>query len=71
MLKSILIYLIKIYIKYISPFKLKPACRFYPTCSRYAIESLKKYGVIKGSIYSIWRVLRCNPFNKGGVDLVK
>jgi putative membrane protein insertion efficiency factor len=46
-------------------------CRFSPTCSEYAIQSIEKYGLIKGGILSIWRVLRCNPFNKGGYDPVK
>ncbi|PIV51944.1 membrane protein insertion efficiency factor YidD [Candidatus Falkowbacteria bacterium CG_4_9_14_3_um_filter_36_9] len=46
-------------------------CRFQPTCSEYAIASLGKYGLIKGGLKSIWRVLRCNPWNKGGWDPVK
>jgi putative membrane protein insertion efficiency factor len=68
--KKILIFLIKIYKKYISPL-LPNSCRFYPTCSEYAIEALSKYGVLKGSIKSAYRILRCNPFNKGGYDPVK
>jgi putative membrane protein insertion efficiency factor len=47
------------------------SCRFYPTCSQYAIDSLNKYGILKGSIKAIYRILRCNPFNKGGYDPVK
>lgn len=46
-------------------------CRFRPTCSDYAIEAVQKYGVIKGGLKAGWRVLRCNPFNSGGVDPVK
>jgi len=68
--KEILIFLIKIYKKYLSPL-LPDSCRFYPTCSEYAIEALRKYGVLRGSIKSIYRILRCNPFNKGGYDPVK
>jgi len=45
-------------------------CRFRPTCSNYAIQSIKKYGIIKGGIKTIWRLLRCNPWNKGGNDPV-
>jgi uncharacterized protein len=45
-------------------------CRFKPTCSEYAIEAIEKYGVIKGGFLSLWRVIRCNPFNKGGYDPV-
>ncbi len=46
-------------------------CRFYPTCSEYGAQAFKKYGVIKGGIITMWRVLRCNPWNKGGNDPVK
>ena len=60
--------IIKFYQKYISPLSGKH-CRFYPTCSEYSILSLKKYGALKGGIKSIYRILRCNPFNKGGIDL--
>jgi len=43
-------------------------CRFYPTCSEYGIQAIDKYGIIKGGIKMIWRILRCNPWNKGGID---
>jgi hypothetical protein len=46
-------------------------CRFYPTCSGYAIEAVEKYGVLRGGIKAVWRVLRCNPFNPGGFDPLK
>ena len=68
-MKTILIFLINIYRKYISPLK-KPCCRFTPTCSEYAIEAIKVHGAIKGSCLSIIRILRCNPFCKGGYDPV-
>lgn len=45
-------------------------CRFHPTCSQYGLESIQKYGIIKGGIKTIWRVIRCNPWNKGGNDPV-
>lgn len=45
-------------------------CRFHPTCSEYAIQAITKYGIWKGGFKSAWRVLRCNPFNKGGFDPV-
>ena len=58
------------YRKYISP--LKPACcRFYPTCSQYAIEAIEKYGALKGGFMGIKRILRCHPFHEGGYDPVK
>lgn len=60
---------IKIYKKFISPLKPK-VCRFYPTCSSYAIEAIQKYGV-KGIYLSIKRILKCNPFNYGGYDPVE
>jgi uncharacterized protein len=46
-------------------------CRFFPTCSDYAIQAIEKYGVIKGGLKSLWRIVRCNPFNPGGYDPVK
>ncbi|MBE6717739.1 MAG: membrane protein insertion efficiency factor YidD [Ruminococcaceae bacterium] len=69
-MKRIFIYLIRLYQKYISPRKKRPSCRFYPTCSCYAIEALEKHGFFKGSLLSVWRILRCNPFCKGGFDPV-
>ena len=69
-MKRILIFFIGIYRKFISPLK-KPCCRFYPTCSEYAIEAVKKHGALKGSGKAICRIARCNPFTKGGYDPVK
>lgn len=46
------------------------SCRFYPTCSHYGYQAIYKYGVLKGGLMAAWRVLRCNPFNKGGFDPV-
>jgi putative membrane protein insertion efficiency factor len=64
-----LIFLVKVYKVTISPL-LPPSCRHTPTCSEYAIEALKKYGVFKGSYMSFIRILKCNPFFKGGYDPV-
>lgn len=47
-----------------------PTCRYYPSCSQYAINALQQHGPIKGLIMAIWRVLRCNPWSEGGVDHV-
>jgi putative membrane protein insertion efficiency factor len=69
-MKRLLIFIIKIYRKYISPYK-RPSCKFYPTCSQYALEAIEKYGSLMGTFMSIWRILRCNPFSKGGYDPVK
>lgn len=69
-MRFIFIYIIKFYQRFISPM-FPPSCRFYPTCSQYSLEAFEQYGVIKGGIKSIWRILRCNPFNKGGFDPLK
>ena len=68
-MKSILIGLILGYQKYLSPL-MRPCCRFTPTCSEYAIEAIRKHGAFRGTGYAIWRILRCNPFSKGGYDPV-
>ena len=61
--------LLKFYSKNISVF-FPRRCKYYPTCSAYAIAALKKEGLLKGLLLSIWRLLRCNPFSKGGFDPV-
>jgi len=69
-MRKILIGLIRAYKYLISPL-LPPACRYQPTCSEYAIEAIQKYGILKGSILAIWRIMRCHPFAKGGYDILK
>jgi putative membrane protein insertion efficiency factor len=64
-----MIWLIGLYRKFISPLK-PPCCRFTPTCSAYAIEAFKKRGFFVGFILTVWRILRCNPFCRGGYDPV-
>lgn len=61
--------LVKLYRKFISPLK-PPCCRFYPTCSAYAIEAIEKRGALVGLGLAVWRILRCNPFCKAGYDPV-
>jgi len=63
--------LIRVYQKYLSPLKGRKTCRFYPTCSQYAIDALTKYGVFKGSWLAIKRLSKCHPFHPGGYDPVK
>lgn len=58
------------YQRWISPL-LPPSCRFSPTCSQYGYEAIAKYGLLKGGALAVWRVLRCNPFGKGGFDPVR
>ncbi len=66
----VLIFLIRFYQKFFSQLK-PPVCKFKPTCSQYAIEAITKFGVIKGTGKTILRIIRCNPFSKGGYDPVK
>ena len=61
--------IIRFYKRRISP-GLPPSCRFIPTCSEYAYEAIGKHGAIKGGLLAAWRILRCNPFCKGGYDPV-
>jgi putative membrane protein insertion efficiency factor len=68
-MKRVLLAIIRFYKRAISPY-LPPSCRFTPTCSEYAVEAIQKYGAFKGLGLAVWRVLRCNPFGKGGYDPV-
>jgi putative membrane protein insertion efficiency factor len=60
-------WLIRFYQKAISPYML-PRCRYIPTCSAYALQAFEGFGFLRGLILAAWRVLRCNPFSKGGYD---
>lgn len=66
-MSRLFIALVRFYQKIISPL-FGPKCRFYPTCSEYAILAVKKYGFVKGFFKAVFRILRCNPFSKGGID---
>ena len=68
-MKFLMIGLIKFYRRFISPIK-PPCCRFTPTCSAYALEAYQKRGFFVGTALTVWRILRCNPFSKGGYDPV-
>ncbi len=68
-MRKILVFLIRGYHQFLSPF-LPQSCRFYPTCSEYTAEAIEKYGISRGLGLGIWRILRCNPCNKGGYDPV-
>ncbi len=69
-MKHILLLLVKFYRKVLSPLKSEPSCKYYPTCSTYALKAISKHGAVKGFILSAWRVFRCNPWSLGGVDYV-
>ena len=68
-MKKILLKLIRFYQKFLSPLKSK-RCPYYPSCSAYGYEAIAKHGAMKGTILAVYRILRCNPFSKGGVDYV-
>ena len=68
-MKSVLLFLLKVYRRFVSPLK-PPCCRFYPTCSAYAVEAISTYGALRGGFLCVKRVLKCHPFHPGGVDLV-
>lgn len=69
-MKKLLIHLINFYRKHISPGR-PSCCRFMPTCSQYALDAINKYGAFKGTVMAVYRILRCNPFCKGGYDPVR
>ena len=68
-MRYLLIKLIKFYRRCISPLT-PPSCKYIPTCSQYGIEAIERFGAIKGSMLTLWRFLRCNPWSRGGYDPV-
>ena len=68
-MKKFFIFIIKFYRKYISPMK-STKCPYIPSCSEYGMEAIEKYGALKGGALALWRIIRCNPFSKGGYDPV-
>ena len=68
-MKRVVIKMIRMYQRYISPVKMTK-CPYIPTCSNYGLQAVEKYGVIKGGLMAAWRVIRCNPFSRGGFDPV-
>jgi putative membrane protein insertion efficiency factor len=68
-MKSLTLGLMRLYKRWISP-AFPPSCRYVPTCSEYAMEAVERYGALRGGSMAAWRVLRCHPFAKGGLDPV-
>lgn len=68
-MKHVLKALVLFYRKFVSPLK-PPTCRFYPTCSAYALEALEKHGALRGSVLAVKRIVKCHPFHPGGFDPV-
>ena len=69
-MKRLFIALIKFYRTYLSGLKTTSTCKYIPTCSEYGLQAIEKYGAFKGGLLTVWRILRCNPFSKGGYDPV-
>ena len=69
-MKKVIIKLIHFYQRAVSPYKGRSMCIYYPTCSQYALEAVEQYGALKGGWMAFKRILRCNPFAKGGYDPV-
>ena len=69
MLKKLFLLPVRFYRRFISPLT-PPCCRFQPTCSQYCIEAVEEWGIIRGFALAVWRILRCNPWSKGGYDPV-
>lgn len=69
-MKYVLLWMIRFYRKYLSGMKGGCTCKYCPTCSQYGLEAIEKYGALKGGALAVWRILRCNPFSKGGYDPV-
>ena len=68
-MKFLALALLRVYKRWVSP-AFPPACRYVPTCSEYALEAVEPYGALRGGAMAAWRVLRCHPFVKGGLDPV-
>jgi putative membrane protein insertion efficiency factor len=68
-MRSLLVAPIRLYQRFVSPL-LPQRCKYYPTCSQYAVEAIRVHGPLRGLLMSVWRLLRCNPFSNGGLDPV-
>jgi putative membrane protein insertion efficiency factor len=60
---------LRLYQRTLSPL-LGPRCKYHPSCSEYAVQAIGRYGMLRGSVLAVWRLLRCNPFSHGGYDPV-
>jgi putative membrane protein insertion efficiency factor len=69
-MKAVFLAMIRFYRRYLSPRKGKASCRYVPTCSQYAVTAVERYGAWKGGWMALRRILRCNPFSRGGYDPV-
>ena len=69
-MRAVVVAPIRLYRRFISP-ALPRTCKYHPTCSEYAVEAVRTYGVLRGLVLAAWRLLRCNPWSHGGVDPVE
>ncbi len=69
-LRSVMIAPIRVYQRFVSPL-LPQRCRYYPTCSAYAVQAIREFGILRGLVLAGWRLLRCNPLSPGGLDPVE
>ena len=69
-MKAVVLAPIRFYRRFISP-GLPPRCRYHPSCSAYAVQAVERFGILRGLVLAVWRVLRCNPFSHGGYDPVE
>ncbi len=65
--RAVILAPIRFYARWISP-GLPPRCRYHPSCSAYAVQSVERFGILRGLVLAVWRVLRCNPWSHGGFD---
>jgi putative membrane protein insertion efficiency factor len=68
--RAVVVAPIRLYQRLISP-ALGPRCKYHPSCSAYAVEAIRTYGVLRGLVLAAWRLLRCNPWSHGGIDPVE
>ena len=69
-MRAVVVAPIRFYQRFVSP-ALGPRCKYHPSCSAYAVEAIRTYGVLRGLVLAAWRLLRCNPWSHGGVDPVE
>ncbi len=68
--RTLVVLILRAYQRFISP-ALGPRCRYYPSCSEYAVQAVQRFGILRGLVLATWRLLRCNPWSHGGVDPVE